>query len=166
MNQHNFLPLSRRRHLATLVTCALGIPLGSPAQQPQGSSGGALRIYVPFTAGALTDVIARIYAERLAPKVGAPVLVENRPGAGGVTASQALLAAPADGNTVLFVSSSHAVNTSLRAKLPYNTETDFSGVALLAASPSLVVVRSDHPAKSLRQVSSSQVRTGLAPLTC
>lgn len=121
---------------------------------------------MPFTAGALTDVIARIYAERLAPKVGAPVLVENRPGAGGVTASQALLAAPADGNTVLFVSSSHAVNTSLRAKLPYNTETDFSGVALLAASPSLVVVRSDHPAKSLRQVSSSQVRTGLAPLTC
>ena len=152
VNQRNHFSPLRRKYLGTAATLSLTWPLAGWAQQTSGQSGTPLRIYVPFSAGALTDVIARIYAERLAPRLGVPVLVENRPGASGVTASQALLAAPADGNTMMFVSSSHAVNTSLRARLPYNTETDFAGLALLASSPSLVVVRHDHPARSLRDL--------------
>lgn len=143
---------SRRTHLRRAAALALAGPLAAWAQAAPTPAGVPLRIYVPFSAGALTDVIARIYAERLAPRLGVPVLVENRPGASGVTASQALLAAPADGTTMMFVSSSHAVNPSLRARLPYNTETDFAGLALLASSPSLVVVRSDHPARTLRDL--------------
>lgn len=111
-----------------------------------------MRIVVPFSAGALTDIIARIYAEKLTTLLGDPVIVENKPGAGGVTASQYLLTQPADGHTLLFVSSAHAVNPALRSKLPYDTEKDFSGLALLAKSPSVVVVPADHPAKTLEEL--------------
>ena len=91
-----------------------------------------MKILVPFSAGALTDIIARLYAERVAPILGQPVLVDNRPGAGGTLAARALLGEPADG---------HA--------LPYQTERDFAGLALLASSPSVVVVGASHPATSL-----------------
>lgn len=111
-----------------------------------------MRIVVPFSAGALTDIIGRIYAEKLAPLVGQPVIVENRPGAGGLTASQYVLSQPADGQTMLFVSSAHAVNPALRSKLPYDTEKDFAGLALLAKSPSVVVVPADHPARTLEDL--------------
>lgn len=111
-----------------------------------------VKIVVPFSAGALTDIIARIYAEKLTTLLGQPVIVENKPGAGGVTASQAVLASPADGHTLLFVSSAHAANPALRKKLPYKTDMDFSGLALLASSPSVIVVPANHPAKTLEDV--------------
>lgn len=111
-----------------------------------------MRIVVPFSAGALTDIIARIYAEKLSALLGESVIVENKPGGGGITASQYLLTQPADGQTLLFVSSAHAVNPALRTKLPYDTERDFSGLVLLAKSPSVVVVSGDHPAKTLEQL--------------
>jgi len=111
-----------------------------------------VRIVVPFSPGALTDVIARIYAEELRQRWAQPVVVENRPGSGGVVASQVVLAAPADGYTLLFVSSAHAVNPSLFSKLPYNTMQDFSGVSLVAASPSVVVARPELGVKSLQEL--------------
>ncbi len=112
-----------------------------------------VKVLVPFVPGALTDVVARLYAERLSTRLGQPFVVENRPGSGGVVASQAMLAAPADGYTVQVVSSSHAVNPSLYAgKLPYDTLKDIAGVAHVASSPSLVVVRNDLGAKTLGEL--------------
>ncbi|HQS86365.1 MAG TPA: tripartite tricarboxylate transporter substrate binding protein [Polaromonas sp.] len=116
------------------------------------TSGKTVRIVVPFSAGALTDIIARIYAEKLTGLLDQPVIVDNKPGAGGMTASQYLLSQPADGQTLLFVSSAHAVNPALRSKLPYDTKKDFSGLALLTKSPSVVVVPNDHPAKTLEEL--------------
>lgn len=116
------------------------------------TSGRTVRIIVPFSAGALTDIIARIYAEKLTALLGQPVIVENKPGGGSVTASQYLLSQPADGQTMLLVSSAHAVNPALRSKLPYDTEKEFSGLALLAKSPSVVVIPNDHPAKTLEEL--------------
>ncbi len=142
------MPL-RRRHLIAASAAALAVPAVSWAN---GFPNRPMRIVVPFSAGALTDIIARIYAEKLAPMLGQPVVVDNRPGAGGVTASQLVLSAPADGHTLLFVSSAHAANPALRKSLPYDTERDFSGLALLASSPSLVVVNSSHPAKHLQDL--------------
>lgn len=110
-----------------------------------------IRIVVPFSAGALTDIIARIYAEKLSPRIGQPVLVENKPGAGGVVASQFVLKSPADGTTLLFVSSSHSVNPTLQPSLPYDTKRDFSGLALLASSPTVLVVNAKHPAKNMKE---------------
>ncbi|MBS0338172.1 MAG: tripartite tricarboxylate transporter substrate binding protein [Proteobacteria bacterium] len=111
-----------------------------------------IKVLVPFSPGALTDVIARIYAEKLTQRLGQAVIVENRPGSGGVLASQAMLAAPADGYTLQMVSSSHAVNPTLYAKLPYDTVRDIAGVALVASSPSVVVVSADLGAKSLKDL--------------
>jgi tripartite-type tricarboxylate transporter receptor subunit TctC len=132
----------------------LGLAAASPfafAQVP-GFASKPVRIIVPFSAGALTDIIARIYAEKLSPLLGQPVQVENKPGAGGITASQYLLSQPADGHTLLFVSSAHAANPALRTKLPYDTNKDFAGLALIAKSPSMVVVPVDHPAKTLQDL--------------
>lgn len=135
-----------RRQLLTAFSAGLvpGVALSQSGSQP-------VRILVPFSAGALTDVIARLYADKLTPILGRPVIVENRPGAGGVTATQALAAAPADGKTWLFVSSAHATNPALRLKLPYDTQKDFSGLALVASSPSVVIVNAAHPAKTLTE---------------
>jgi tripartite-type tricarboxylate transporter receptor subunit TctC len=141
---------SARRNLLALGAMAAVTPwsLGQAAAFPS----KPLRIVVPFSAGALTDIIARIYAEKLQALLGQTVTVENRPGAGGITASQHLLQQPADGHTLLFVSSAHAANPALRNKLPYDTERDFAGLALLATSPSVVVVPADHPARTLEDL--------------
>lgn len=109
-----------------------------------------VRIIVPFSPGALTDVVARIYAERLTQRLGQPVIVENKPGSGGVLATQAMLAAAPDGYTLQMVSSSHAVNPTLYAKLPYDTARDVAGVALVASSPSVVVVGPKLGVKTLK----------------
>ncbi|GAA4349032.1 tripartite tricarboxylate transporter substrate binding protein [Variovorax defluvii] len=140
---------NRRR---TLLLAAAAAALPAPFLHAQPSGGKTVRIVVPFSAGALTDIIARIYAEKLTPLVGEPVIVDNKPGGGGVTASQYLLTQPADGKTLLFVSSAHAVNPALRSKLPYDTEKDFAGLALIAKSPSVVAVPGDHPAQTLEDL--------------
>ncbi|MBK6613722.1 tripartite tricarboxylate transporter substrate-binding protein [Ottowia sp.] len=96
-----------RRHLLALGAAVAASPFGVAAAADFPSK--TIRIVVPFSAGALTDIIARIYAEKLSPMLGQPVIVENRPGAGGITASQAILSQPADGHTLLFVSSADSV---------------------------------------------------------
>lgn len=99
-----------------------------------------LRILVPFPAGGSADVQARVIAEELAKAVGQPVLVENKPGAGGnVAAAEAARAAP-DGHT-LFVATTgtHASNASLYAKLPYDPVKDFAPLTLVAVYPQVVV---------------------------
>ncbi len=139
-----------RRALLALAASAAASPLLFAAEGSFPTK--AIKIVVPFSAGALTDIIARIYAAQLSPMLGQPVIVENKPGAGGVTASQHVLNAPADGHTLLFVSSAHAANPALRKNLPYRTEKDFAGLALLATSPSLVIVPETHPARTLEEL--------------
>ena len=146
--------LLSRRTLLAASAAAFGAPGLARAQTGTRTT----RIFVPFSAGALNDIIARIYADKLTPILGQPVIVENRPGAGGVTASQALLASPNDGHTWLFVSSAHATNPALRLKLPYDTEKDFSGLALIASSPSVVIVNASHPTKTLQEFLTSAKR--------
>jgi tripartite-type tricarboxylate transporter receptor subunit TctC len=76
-------------------------------------------------------------------------VVENRPGAGGVVASQALVAAPADGYTLIVVASGHATNPFLYSKIPYDTFKDFTPISLLASSPNILLVRADSPYRTL-----------------
>lgn len=87
--------MTLRRDFLGLAVAALAAPAFSQPAFPSKS----IRIVVPFSAGALTDIIARIYAEKLSPLPGQPVTVENKPGAGGVTASQYVLTQPADGHS-------------------------------------------------------------------
>jgi tripartite-type tricarboxylate transporter receptor subunit TctC len=94
---------------------------------------------VPFTPGSGTDVIARLIAERLGPGLGATVVVDNRPGAGGTIGAAVVAKAPPDGYTVLVPSAGHLVNPAIYPNLGYDTLKDFAGVTPLASLPNVLV---------------------------
>ena len=108
-----------------------------------------VHLFVPYPAGGAVDVVTRTLGDVVSKQWGQAVVVENRPGAGGVIASQALAAAPPDGHTLIVVASGHATNPFLYSKLPYDTFKDFTPVSLLASSPNLLLVRADSPFKTL-----------------
>ena len=111
-----------------------------------------VRIFVPYPAGGGVDVLTRTLGEVVSKQWGQSVVVENRPGAGGVIASQALVSSPPDGYTLIMVASGHATNALLYAKIPYDTFKDFTPISLLASSPNLLLVRADSPFKMLADV--------------
>jgi tripartite-type tricarboxylate transporter receptor subunit TctC len=112
----------------------------------------AVHIFVPYAAGGAVDILARTLGDVVSRQWGQTVVVENRPGAGGVIASQALVQAPADGYTLILVASGHATNPFLYPKIPYDTFRDFTPISLLASSPNILLVRADSPFKSLGDV--------------
>lgn len=111
-----------------------------------------IRIMVGFSAGSTTDILARTVAAKLSEAWGKPVVVENRPGAGGVVAAQAVLSAPSDGHALMVVSAGHAVSAALYSNLPYDTERDFAGVTMLATVPSILVVAPNASIKSVKEL--------------
>nr|WP_312017502.1 tripartite tricarboxylate transporter substrate binding protein [Bradyrhizobium sp. AUGA SZCCT0431] len=111
-----------------------------------------VRILVPYPAGGGVDVLTRTLGEVVSKQWGQSVVVENRPGAGGVIASQAVVASPADGYTLIMVASGHATNPLLYPKIPYDTFKDFTPISLLASSPNILLVRADSPFKTLVDV--------------
>ena len=111
-----------------------------------------VRLLVPYPAGGAVDVLARTLGDVVSKTWGQPVVVENRAGAGGVIASQALAAAPPDGHTMIVVASGHATNPFLYPSLPYDTFKDFTPISLLASSPNLLLVRADSPFKTVADV--------------
>ena len=108
-----------------------------------------VHILVPYPAGGAVDVLTRTLGEVVSRQWGQSVVVENRPGAGGVIASQAVTTASPDGYTLIMVASGHATNPLLYAKVPYDTFKDFTPVSLLGSSPNILLVRADSPFKTL-----------------
>jgi tripartite-type tricarboxylate transporter receptor subunit TctC len=119
------------------------------ASAQSGFPAKAVHILVPYPAGGAVDVLARTLGDEVAKQWGQSVIVENRPGAGGVIASQALATSPPDGTTLMVVASGHATNPFLYPKLPYDTFKDFTPISLLASSPNILLVRADSPFKTL-----------------
>src|ERR1700704_6498600 len=117
------------------------------AQSPFPSK--SVHIFVPYAAGGGVDILARTLGDVVSRQWGQTVVVENRPGAGGVVASQALVASPPDGYTLIVVASGHATNPFLYPKIPYDTFKDFTPISLLASSPNILLVRTDSPFKTL-----------------
>ena len=111
-----------------------------------------IRMLVPFSAGSATDFFARIVGQKIAENWGQQVVVDNRPSAGGVIASELLLNATPDGHTLMMVSIGHAVNASLYSKLPYDTVRDFAGVTLVADVPNVLVVTPSLGVKSVKDL--------------
>lgn len=110
----------------------------------------AIRLVVPFAPGGTTDVIARVTAEWLGPRLGQPVVVENRPGAGATIGAQFVARAEADGNTLFMSSStSHGVSPSVYPNLPYDPFADFTHIALLSRTPPALMVSPNHPARDI-----------------
>jgi tripartite-type tricarboxylate transporter receptor subunit TctC len=116
-------------------------------------AGSTIRYVVPFPPGGLTDVMARLVGEQLGKRWGVNVVIENKPGSGGMIGADAVAKAAPDGNTMLAVTMSHAVNATLfKGKAPYDFQKDLKPVALLAGSPMLVVVPAASPIKDFREL--------------
>jgi len=109
----------------------------------------SVRIVVPFTPGSATDIMARIVSERLTTQLGQPVVVENRPGAGGTIGAGLVAKAEPDGYMILVHSSSYTVTPSTYKDLPYDTLRDLTGVAPLGLLPNVLVIA---PSKGIRSV--------------
>ncbi len=112
----------------------------------------AIRVIVPFTTGSATDILGRIVAEKLHAAWGQPVIVENRPGAGGTIGTAQAAKSPPDGYTLLVVSTGHVVNHVLYANLQYDTLKDLAGVAPLASLPSVLAVSPALGVKTVREL--------------
>ena len=109
-----------------------------------------IRYIVPFAPGGTTDILGRIVAHKLQEAWGQPVLVENRAGAGGAVGAEMTAKSPPDGYTIMGGTiSTHAINASVYAKLPYDPIKDFAPVTLLATQPNMLVVHPSIPASSV-----------------
>ena len=111
-----------------------------------------VRVLVPFAAAGPTDVIARLIGQKLGGLYGHQLYIENVPGAGGNTGTAQAAKAPADGYTLLVISTGFMVNPSLYAKVPYDPVQEFAPITLIAASPNVLVVHPDVPAKSVKEL--------------
>jgi len=110
-----------------------------------------VRLIVPFPAGGATDLFARTLSQKMSEKLGATVVVDNKPGAGGAIGSDLAAKAPADGYTLLLATTStHAIGPSI-SKLPYDTVRDFTPIGHVGDAPSIMLVPNDSPARSVRE---------------
>ena len=137
--------IGRRAALGTALALASGAARAQGAwpQRP-------IRLVVPFAPGGTTDVMARLLAESVAARLGQPVVVENRAGAGATIGAALVARAAPDGHTLLMSNStSHGVSPALYPTIGYDPMADFTHVALVATSPSALVVNPAHPARSL-----------------
>ncbi len=140
------------RRLVTLFSCAFAGLLAAGASQPglaQAWPAKPVRIVAPFAAGGLADVLARAVGERLTAGIGGPFIVENRTGAGGNIGADAVAKAEPDGHTLLMSSAGIlTINASLYRKMPFDPETAFAPITVVADMPMLLLVRADSPART------------------
>jgi len=125
---------------------------GRASDPAQAYPGRPIRVLVGFSAGSTTDIMARMVGQKMNEAWGQPVVVDNRPSAGGVLASVTVATATPDGYTLLSVSAGHAVSAALYSKLPYDTLRDFAGVTLFATVPSILVVSPGSGVKSVKEL--------------
>jgi tripartite-type tricarboxylate transporter receptor subunit TctC len=111
-----------------------------------------IRFLLPFSPGGAGDVLARVTGERLKEAWGAQTVVEPRPGAGGMIATEVAAKSPPDGYTFVIVTVGHAVNPSLYSRMPYDTNNDLVPVGLVAVVPSVLEVHPSVPAKSTKEL--------------
>ena len=133
------------RAAVTLLLMATVMPAVVSAQTFPAKS---IRIIVPFTPGGPNDILARMIGQRYTAAWGQQTVVDNRPGGGTVIGTDIVAKAPADGHTLLMVSTSHAANPSLMPKLPFDTLRDFVAVGQAVSSPNVLVVHPSVPAKT------------------
>ena len=129
-----------------VAACLLSMLAIAPAQA-QGFPARSIRLLVGFPPGGESDIIARVLGQKMGEGLGQKIVIENRPGASGTVAAAAVAKSAPDGHTLFFVTSGHAVNTTLFAALPYDAHKDFVAVSGVAAMPVVVMV---NPAATQR----------------
>jgi tripartite-type tricarboxylate transporter receptor subunit TctC len=109
-----------------------------------------IRLLVPFGPGGVGDITARVVAQKIGVSLGQQIVVDNRPGAGGIVASEIVAKAAPDGYTLLLLNNAHAVSMSLFKSLPYNTLRDFAPISSIANFSIVLLVNTDSPIKSVK----------------
>ncbi|MBU0826316.1 MAG: tripartite tricarboxylate transporter substrate binding protein [Gammaproteobacteria bacterium] len=143
----------RRRSTLRIAAAGLtGALLPGLHAQPAAFPAKALRIVVPFAAGGVGDLTARAVATGLAGRLGQPVVIDNRPGAGGVLAADTVARAEPDGHTLFLMSNGTAVTAGLFKTLPYDTLADFTPISTLGTFDIAVLVPADSPHRTLAQL--------------
>jgi tripartite-type tricarboxylate transporter receptor subunit TctC len=122
------------------------------AAQAQPYPNRPIKIIVPFGPGGFTDVAARILQKELAPAIGQPIVIENRPGAGSTIGTDAVAKAQPDGYTLVMISTAHVISPHLYKQMPYDPIRDFTPVMKLAEGPYVLVVHPSLPAKSVAEL--------------
>jgi tripartite-type tricarboxylate transporter receptor subunit TctC len=141
-----------RRHAVAAIAAALTLAI-APAALAQGYPAKPVRVIVPFPPGGATDILARAASQKMSEAWGQPVIVDNRPGAGGNIGSDLVAKAPNDGYTLLMGTvGTHAINPGLYAKMPYDHIRDFVPIVLVAGVPNVLVVHPSVPANSVREL--------------
>ncbi len=147
----------KRRQLALLVPLSLALAPFAPfivaPALAQSYPNRPVRLIVPFPAGGATDILARALSIKLGEKLGQPLIVENRPGAGGTIGADAAAKSTADGYTLLLATSStHSIGPAINPKIPYDAVADFTPLGYVATSPNVVLVPNTSPVKSVREL--------------
>jgi tripartite-type tricarboxylate transporter receptor subunit TctC len=143
------MPSPTRR---ALVAAAASAPFAARAQQQPTWPNGPVRIVAPFPPGGSVDTLARLVQQRLQGEIGAPVVVDNRPGASGALGTAAAARAAPDGQTFVFVFDTHAVNPFLIPNLGFDTKQDLVPLMLIGTAPMLVTAHRSRPWRSLGEV--------------
>lgn len=150
------IPLRTSLTWAAIAACT-GIAAIAHAQTASTGSGQAypikpIRFLVPFGPGGVGDITARLVAQKLSGTLGQQVIVDNRPGAGGIVATELVAKAEPDGHTLLLLNNAHAVSMSLFKKLPYDTLRDFAPVSTISTFSVVVLVSPDSSVRSVREL--------------
>jgi len=141
--------------VAALVAALVAAPLAAlvpAATLAQGFPSKSVRIVVPFAPGGVADIVARTVAPKLSEGLGQPVLIENRPGAGGILAAEAVARAEPDGHTLLLVNNGTAVSAALFKALPYDAVNDFAMVSSISHFGLVIVTDPASPAKTVQDL--------------
>jgi len=141
---------TRRSLLGTAALAAPALATGRLRAQP---AGRPIRFVVPFAAGGGSDIVARLFTEDLSRALGAPVVIDNRPGMAGSLGADSVAKAPPDGTSIVICTPGiQMTNPFLYPSLPYNAETDFTPIIHLAELPNLLVVHPSVPATSVAEL--------------
>ncbi len=135
-----------------LLASGLALSCAPWTVQAQDWPNKPVKVIITFTAGSSTDIVGRVVTQRLSELWGQPVVVDNKPGAGGSIGSALVAKSPADGYTILINSNAHAVNPAIYASLPYDTKKDFIDIAPLAIQPNVLVVAPDSRFNSVQDM--------------
>ncbi len=131
---------------------ATGAALVGGRARAQSFPSKPIHLVVPYPPGGGADTTARLIAPKLQDALGQTIVVENRPGAGGVIGDETVAKAVPDGHTLLIGAFAHAVNPSLLPKMPFRTPDDFAPISLLVTVPELLVITPSHPAKTVAEL--------------
>lgn len=142
------MKISRRRTLGAAAALAVAPGLARAQAFPS----KPVRLIVPYSAGGGADTTARLIAPKLQEALGQTIVVENKPGAGGMIGDEIVAKAVPDGHTLLIGAFAHAVNPALFPRMPFRTPEDFAPVSLLVTVPELMVITPSHPAKTVAEL--------------